>query len=123
MEINAEIKPTENPEKLKRAVKKLFSGSEPKLDESRKEIEAEANFSQLWEKLKKQRIRDSVIELLRKNKTDGETHLDISKTPAYAGKVSVYAGSSIGKITLHIDWKEAEDMVQEYEDLSGEDKN
>lgn len=122
MDIETQVKATEDPEKLKKAIKSLFPESNPQLDEEGNKLRARTNFDKLWDHLEKQKIRTAILEELEKNKTGKETYLDINKTPATAGKISTYVGSSIGKIRLKIPWKEAENKIKQFKNKVQEDK-
>ncbi len=114
MKIEAKVKPTEKPEKLKKAILKVFPDAELDFNEQENKFKGETSFKEFWEKVEEQKIRDSILEVLKKNKKNKRTYIDISKTTAASGKLSTYVGSSLGKIHLVIDWEEADQVIQEF---------
>lgn len=113
MKVEARIKPTEDSDKLKKAIFKILPSAELSMDSDEESLTGEANFEELWEDIKRRKVRISILEILEENMNGDETHLDVSKTSASAGKVSAYVGSSIGKIRVHITQGELEGTLED----------
>lgn len=113
MKVETRIKPTEDPEKLEEAVLNLFPSAELTKDKEKNIITGEAGFEELWDKVRRMKIRKSILDVLKENVTGDETHLDLSKTSASVGKVSIYVGSSIGEIRVTVTREELKETVGE----------
>lgn len=111
MRIETEVKSTEDPEKLKKAILNVFPDSEPDFNEEKQIIKGEADFETFWNRAAEQRIREAILEVLKENKRDGETRIGISKTAAFSGKLATDVGSSLGQIKLEISWEEIEELT------------
>lgn len=115
MEIKAKVKSTEDPEKLKEAILNVLSGSELNLNKEESIIKGESSFKVLWERATEQRIRDSILDILKNNERKGETYIDISKTAASSGKLATDVGSSLGEIHLTVPWKKVEKATENFD--------
>lgn len=111
MKIEAEVKSTEDPEKLKKAIQSVLPESKLEFNEEKRKITGEANFNEFWNRATEQRIRETILDILKDNEKDKETYIDISKTAASSGKLATDVGSSIGKIHLTISWEEIEEVT------------
>jgi predicted RNA binding protein with dsRBD fold (UPF0201 family) len=66
-----------------------------------------ADLARFKELLEKEQIIGTIEGILDENVSDGESHIDINKMAALAGRVGVDEGSPIGKIRLYVPWKKA----------------
>jgi len=94
MKFELEIKPTEDLEKLKLALKNLFPDAKLKI--TKKKITGKTDGAQFWDLVDAELIRSAVEKDFQKG------YIEISKAKALEGKVNIDIGSSIGQITLSI---------------------
>ncbi len=111
MKIKAKIKNTENPEKLMKNIKKIIPTAELNIIEE-KVIEGRGNFKEIWELAEKQKIKNTLMHELEKNKRKEKTFLELDKTASSEGKISTYINSASGNIRLEIPWLEVEKTKQ-----------
>ena len=94
MKYELEIKPTEDIEKLKLAVKNLFPDSKPKI--TSKKITGTTDGKEFWNLADDQMIRSAVEKEFEKG------FIELSKSAALKGQVNIDIGSSIGNIKLSV---------------------
>jgi predicted RNA binding protein with dsRBD fold (UPF0201 family) len=112
--VEAEVKPSEDPSKVEKAVKNLF----PSLSLERGEekvvgiSEDPAVLSHLRELLRLQAIRDSARSVLLKGKGEERLEFGVNKQVAFVGKVSFTEGETpLGPIRVVIETKNPELVV------------
>jgi predicted RNA binding protein with dsRBD fold (UPF0201 family) len=96
--IEADLKPTEDPEKVIGAVMRIFPNA--RLREEHGRIVGDTNLDFFRELLEKQKIRFSFAEILEKNQYGKTTFIDLNKLAAEAGRIGVDEDFPLGKIRL-----------------------
>jgi predicted RNA binding protein with dsRBD fold (UPF0201 family) len=112
--VEAEVKPSEDPSKVERAVKNLFPSLTLERKEGRVEGSSEdpAVLSHLRELLRLQAIRDSSRSALLKGRREGGLEFGLNKQAAFVGKVSFAEGETpLGPIRVVIETREPELVV------------
>ena len=102
-ELEVDVKPTEDSEKLKTSLQKLFPDSELALGGP--QLTGNTDLSYFKGLLEKQRIRATICSILDANFSAGSSFIDISKLACEAGKVAVDADFPLGRIRLHVAWQ------------------
>lgn len=107
----AEIKPTEDPEKVKRAIQNLILSPTIELAQIGEksfliaEAEGEDGLSKLYNLLRQERIRDAARKLLFKGMQGNTITFCLNKQVAYVGHISFckpFAESPLGSIKIEI---------------------
>ena len=112
IEIRARVNPTEEAEKVKRAILNIFPDARFILEGGEMEAEAESieNFAKL---LKEQRIRDSARNVLLGNLYGDEVHFELNKQAAYVGRVSFSVGEvALGSIHVVIRGENLREVIE-----------
>jgi predicted RNA binding protein with dsRBD fold (UPF0201 family) len=94
MRIEADLKATEDEEKLTAAIKNIFPNAKLKIEGKR--IVGETDIEHFEKLIKEQKIRTTVYEILKQG------HIDLHKLAAVAGFVAVDEGFPLGKIRLFL---------------------
>jgi len=103
--VKADLKPTEHKSRVLEALDNLFPSAG--FEEKEGNLVAEVELSRFKELLEKEKIRPTVEAVLDENISDDESHIDLNKIAASAGRVAIDEGSPIGKIRLYVPWKKA----------------
>jgi len=100
--IRADIKPTENLDKVKQAIRNLFPDAQINMQNTN--LVAHSNtLEQFRELLKRQRIRDSARSLLLKGCRENILFFKLNKQAAYLNKINfAVVDHPLGEITVHI---------------------
>ena len=98
----ADIKPTEDPDKVKQAIKNLFPDAQ--IDIQNTKLVAHSNtLDRFRELLKRQCIRDSARSLLLKDCVENTLFFKLNKQLAYVDKINfAVVDHPLGEITIHI---------------------
>lgn len=98
----ADIKPTEEKEKVKQAIQNLFPDAQIDIQDTK--LVAHSNtLERFQELLKRQKIRDSARSLLRKHCGENTLVFKLNKQMAYMNKVNfAIVDHPLGEITVHI---------------------
>ncbi len=96
-DLKADLKATEDPEKLLMAIKKIFPNSE--LEIGKDEILGNVKDDDFWELADKQKIRKTLETAIEENKG----YVDLSKLAAAAGKLGIDEENPLGKIRLSLE--------------------
>lgn len=113
MDIETDLKATEDPDKLKEHVRNIATEAQLIVKPDEGKIEGQGEFERLWDKAKEQRIRTTLWDELKNNKTGSNTHVELDKIAASAGQISIYTNSSLGKIKIEVPWEEVEKHEKE----------
>ncbi|MCS7131181.1 MAG: hypothetical protein NZ934_00395 [Hadesarchaea archaeon] len=114
LRVEAEVRPTEDPAKVERAVKNIFPTLELSLTENiisgeSREVEALDRLRQL---LRSQAILDSARSVMRRGMQGGVVRFMLNKQAAAVGKVSFTDGESpLGPITVVIEARDTERLI------------
>jgi hypothetical protein len=100
--VEADVNPTEDPEKVKAAVLSIFPGAE--LQTKGQKLAGNAVLSVFKEQLEKEKIRVTICTILDSNFSEGKSYVDLHKLAAVAGRVSVDEEFPLGKIRLTVPW-------------------
>jgi len=110
LKVKTRVYPTENGEKVKRAVKNIFDIELKKKDDY---ITGESgkieSLDILREKLKNQAIRDSARSIFLKNMDEKKLKFSLNKETAFVGLVNFLEESKLGVIEVEI---ESEDILE-----------
>jgi len=91
--IRAELRPTEDPAKVERAIRNLFSGVELSLDQGGQAFTASITsleeMQELRSRIAQDRIRDTLRVVLTRWTRGNELSFGLNRQAAYAGHVSV----------------------------------
>jgi len=119
--VETPLNPTEDPEKVSRALRNLFPNSTPvivKTDERRSKLEATMNRLEDLENLKsllrQEAIRDAARRVLLRGVSGSSIVVHLNKQAASAGKASFcerYDESPLGPITLTLMAEDPEQIV------------
>ena len=104
--VETPIHPTENPEKVIRALRNLFPDLRIEATEHRI-IGTTENLDRLRELIRNQRIRDTARRQLVAGRRENRTTVSLSKQAAFVGVVNFAASSPLGDIAVEI---EADDL-------------
>jgi predicted RNA binding protein with dsRBD fold (UPF0201 family) len=98
----ADIKPTEDPDKVKQAIQNLFPDAQ--IDIQNTKLEAHSNtLDRFRELLKRQRIRDSARSQLLNGCGENTIIFKLNKQLAYMNKINfAVVNHPLGEITAHI---------------------
>ncbi len=110
MEIQAKLKHTEDPEKLKEYIENTIPGSKVK-KKSKMELKGKSDFKEFWKTIEKRGSGEIFLEEMKKRKKGNKTQLHLSKIAMSKGKAEIYSGSAIGKVTLSIPWEKIEETA------------
>jgi hypothetical protein len=121
IKVVSELKPTENPKKVKKALLNLF----PDLEISRKKgiIGGKgSNLEKFKEKLKEQKIRTTARTLLMKGREGNSTKFYLNKQAAWVGKINFVEPelAPLGPIEVIIKAKEIDKVIDELTELDSE---
>jgi predicted RNA binding protein with dsRBD fold (UPF0201 family) len=114
--VEAEVKPSEDPSRVERAVKNLFPSLPLERGEERVVGTSEdpAVLSHLKELLRLQAIRDSSRSVLLKGRGEGRLEFGLNKQAAFVGKVSFTEGETpLGPIRVVVE-SEKPELVVDY---------
>lgn len=112
--IDCKVNPSEDPGKLIEAIKNIFPEAELEVGES--EISGRSsNFETLTEKIRKQRIRDTVrAQLLRSLRRTGGIEFCLNKQVAFVGAVNFAdEGVILGGIKVRVRTDDPETAIKE----------
>ena len=115
--ISCPIFPSEDPEKVMKAVLNIFPDAVPETTENG--ISAEiGNMEHFGEKIREQRILDTARSVMMKGRRGERSSFDLNKQAAYAGKISFAEEKAVlGTIKVTV---EAEDITSFIEMLAPE---
>jgi len=100
--VETPIHPTENPEKVTRALQNLFPDLRIESTEHRI-IGTTENLDRLRELIRNQRIRDTARRQLVAGRRENRTTVSLSKQAAFVGVVNFAASSPLGDIAVEIE--------------------
>ena len=100
--VETAIHPTENPEKVVRALRNLFPDLRIESTEHRI-IGTTENLDRLRELIRNQRIRDTTRRQLIAGRRESRTTVSLSKQAAFVGVVNFAASSPLGDIAIEIE--------------------
>jgi len=100
--VETPIHPTENPEKVMRALRNLFPDLRIESTEHRIRGTTE-NLDRLRELIRNQRIRDTARRQLVAGRRENRTTVSLSKQAAFVGVVNFAASSPLGDIAVEIE--------------------
>jgi predicted RNA binding protein with dsRBD fold (UPF0201 family) len=104
--VETPIHPTENPEKVMRALRNLFP--DLRIESTAHQIGGTTeNLDRLRELIRNQRIRDTARRQLIAGRRENRTTVSLSKQAAFVGVVNFAASSPLGDIAVEI---EADDL-------------
>jgi uncharacterized protein len=104
--VETPIHPTENPEKVMRALRNLFP--DLRIESTAYRIGGTTeNLDRLRELIRNQRIRDTARRQLIAGRRENRTTVSLSKQAAFVGVVNFAASSPLGDIAVEI---EADDL-------------
>ncbi len=113
MNINIKVKvhPTEDEERVRKAIHNIFPDAE--IDTTGSDLEASAySLGEFARKITDQRIRDTARSVLRRSISDEKITFHLNKQAALAGKVNFTDGNSVlGDIEVRITTAEPEDLI------------
>ncbi len=114
LQVEVEVKPTEDKEKVEEAVKKLFPTLELSQNENSivgKSIRAES-LDRLHQLLRKQAIRDSARSMMLRGRRGNVVQFMLNKQVALVGKVSFTGGESpLGPIVVTLEAPDIERLI------------
>jgi len=94
--------PTEDPEKVRSGIERLFPGSIISMGKERIDFTTDS-LDELGLLLEEQRIRDTAVMVLRRNLIEDSTHFYLNKQAALFGRVNFTEGnSSLGDIQVKV---------------------
>lgn len=100
MKVSVTLNPTEDREKVVKAVKNLFPEVQLQGDELLEgPVQSLKKFREL---LERRRVRNTFESILMKNYCNGSTYLLLNKQAAFTGKPNIFAGQELGPIKLEI---------------------
>ena len=106
--ISCPVFPSEDPEKVKKAVLNIFPGVALDISEDMIRSEA-AGMDHFGEQIRRQRILDTARSVMIKGRRGESTYFDLNKQAAYVGKISFVDGKAVlGTIKVSV---EAEDIT------------
>ncbi len=100
--VEAPIHPTENPEKVTRALRNLFPDLRIE-STAHRIIGTTENLDRLRELIRNQRIRDTARRQLVAGRRENRTTVSLSKQAAFVGVVNFAASSPLGDIAVTIE--------------------
>lgn len=117
--VEAEVRATENPDKVRQAIQQLFSVDVRLLQMGDSQVargegggEALDKFRQ---RLREQRILDAARKYLLRGREEGRISFYLNKQAAYVGKVSFcsfkYGESPLGAITVSIEARDVDAVI------------
>lgn len=110
--INTPVNPSEDPEKVRMAVLRLFPDAVLELQDGSLVGETD-DLDTFHSQIRRQRILDTTRSILRKGTGGSSTTFRINKQVAYVGKVSFIEGEAVlGPITVSVD----DDDIQSFID-------
>jgi len=95
-EIIADLRATEDPEKLIKMIKNVFPHSV--LKTGKDEILGDIKDSDFWDTVDREKVRDTVEGIIEKN----NGYIDISKTALAAGKIAPDEEHPLGKVRIKL---------------------
>jgi len=108
--IEAAVKPTENPAKVKAAVLNIFPDAS--FTESEGLLTAEArSLDRLKEVFATQRIRDAARKVLRSSMSPSALRFSLNKQAAFVGKANFALPSPLGAIVITVEDEDPERIV------------
>lgn len=119
--IKAEIKPTEDEEKLLKAVRKIFPEVDFKIHESRGkrffigESTEISSLKYVKENWRRRRVRSTAARLLREATSPGTIFMRLSKQAAYVGVASILdfdEQPAIGSIEVEVKTENPEELIK-----------
>jgi predicted RNA binding protein with dsRBD fold (UPF0201 family) len=111
VEIRARVYPTEDVNKVKRAILNIFPDAILRV-EGDFILGETTNLENFAELLKEQRIRDSARRVLLGNFYDDKIEFEISKQAAFVGKVSFSVGNvALGNIKIRVKGDNLEALI------------
>ena len=109
--LHADIKHTEDPDKVKQAIQNLFPDAQIDIH-NMKIIAHSTTLDRFQELLKRQRIRDSARSLLLKNCGKNTIVFKLNKQLAYMNKINfAVVGHPLGEITVSITCGNPQDII------------
>lgn len=111
--IAASISPTEDPERISKAILNIFPGSQ--VSQADGKINATCtSLEQFEEKLVRQKIRDTARGFLWKAIQSNTIRFQLSKQAAFMGKVNFSEGNSVlGDLEVTIEVQDPQELVQQ----------
>ena len=110
MRVETPLRPTENPEKVVRALRNLFPDLQIELTEHRI-VGTTANLDRLRELIRNQRIRDTARRQFVAGRRENRTAVSLSKQAASVGVVNFAAASPLGDIAVEIESDDIEAAI------------
>ena len=109
--LHADIRPTEDPDKVKQAIQNLFPDAQINIQDL-KLIAHSNTLDRFRELLKRQRIRDSARSLFWKNCKGDTLVFKLNKQFAYMNKINfAVVNHPLGEITVHITCDNPQDII------------
>lgn len=106
-----DIKPTEDPGKVKKAIQNLFPDAQMDIQDT-KLVAQSSTLDKFQEMLKRQRIRDSARSLLLKGCDEHSLVFKLNKQSAYINKINfAVVDHPLGEITVHITCDNPHDLI------------
>jgi len=111
VEIRARVHPTEDEERVRRAILNIFPEANIRA-EGEFLVGETTNLENFANLLREQRIRDSARRVLLGNLYEDEVEFEISKQAAFVGKVSFSVGNvALGNIRIRIEGDNLESLI------------
>ncbi len=111
VEIRARVHPTEDEERVRRAILNIFPEANIRA-EGEFLVGETTNLENFANLLREQRIRDSARRVLLGNLYGDEVEFEISKQAAFVGKVSFSVGNvALGNIRIRIEGDNLESLI------------
>ena len=110
MRVETPVHPTENPEKVIRALRNLFPDLQ--IESTKDRIGGTtANLDRLREMIRNQRIRDTARRQLVAGRRENRTTVSVSKQAAFVGVVNFAIASPLGDIAVEIESDDIEAAI------------
>ncbi|MCL2143685.1 MAG: hypothetical protein FWH44_05470 [Methanomassiliicoccaceae archaeon] len=114
VKVTCPVFPSEDPEKVKKAVMNIFPDIEPILDDNMMTGETES-LEHFAEQMRKQRILDTARSVLMKGRRGNKTTFRMNKQAAFAGKISFTEERTVlGTISVTISADEITGFIEEF---------
>ena len=125
LQVEAEVKPTEDKEKVEAAVKKIFPTLE--LSQAKNSLVGESiraeSLDRLHQLLREQAIRDSARSMIIRGRRGNVVQFMLNKQVAFVGKVSFTGGESpLGPIVVRLEAPDIERLIDHLAPRTREEK-
>ena len=113
MTIRTPLRPTEDPEKIRRAILNLFPDSEITIDNVQA-VATAVSLERLMTLIRNQKILDSIRNKLLVGISSGSSTISLNKQAAFVNRVSLSEGKTpLGNIEVTIESEDIERLINE----------